>query len=118
MAIKYVYVAAPYNSDPIHNTNRAMHYANQLVSLGFVPIIPHTNSLLWNLHTSRPESFWYGYVMDLMLLCDAVVRFPGDSDGADKEVVEARARDIPVFLSIAELVNYIRTIDDAATGVV
>jgi hypothetical protein len=100
-----VYVAAPYNSDPVHNTNQAIRYANQLVDTGFIPIIPHTNSLLWNLHTPRPESFWYEYVMHLMKLCDAVVRFPGSSVGADREVEEALSLGKPVFYSVYELMS-------------
>ena len=106
-AIKYVYVAAPYNSNPVHNSSLAMDYANWLVDYGFTPIIPHVH-MLWNIHTPRAEEFWYKYTLDLMRICDAVVRFPGESMGADEEVRVAKEIGIPVFLSLNELVHYNR----------
>jgi|WetSurMetagenome_2_1015567.scaffolds.fasta_scaffold604829_2 hypothetical protein len=113
--VKFVYVAAPYNSNPIHCTWQAMIYANQLVDLGLVPIVPHISTVLWNLHTPRPEAFWYQYVMELMRLCDAVVRFPGNSKGAEAEIVEAESRGIPVFYGLRDLIKYL---DDTKKGMV
>lgn len=102
--IKYVYVAAPYTSDPVHNTSKAMNYANMLVDYKFVPIIPHVH-ILWNLHTPRPEEFWYKFTMDLMRICDAVLRFPGESVGCDEEVRVAKDIGIPVFYSLDNLLR-------------
>lgn len=102
-SIKYVYVAGPYISHPHHNTARAISYGNQLVDLGFVPIIPHIMSAVWNIHTPRDEEFWLGYTMDIMLLCDAVLRFPGESSGADRETARAEQMGIPVFNSVEDL---------------
>jgi hypothetical protein len=113
--IKFVYVAAPYNSNPIHNTWQSMIYANQLVDLGLIPIVPHISSMLWNLHTPRPEAFWYQYTMELMRLCDAVVRFPGESKGAEAEIREAETMGILVFYNIKDLVTYL---DGVSKGVV
>ena len=35
--------------------------------------------------------------------CDAVLRLPGKSPGADKEVKEAQALDMPVYFGIEDL---------------
>ena len=41
-----------------------------------------------------------------MLMCDAVLRLPGESKGADNEVRVAKANKIPVFYSIDALTQY------------
>lgn len=105
--IKYVYVASPYNSNPVHNTHNAMEYGNWLVDAGFVPIIPHVH-MIWNIHTPRQEVFWYKFTMDLMRICDAVVRFPGESMGADEECRVAKEIGIPVFYSLNDLITHER----------
>jgi 3-phosphoglycerate kinase len=39
----------------------------------------------------------------LLQHCDAVLRLPGDSKGADEDVRVARERGLPVFFDIAEV---------------
>jgi hypothetical protein len=39
----------------------------------------------------------------LLQHCDAVLRLPGDSKGADEDVRVARERDLPVYFDIAEI---------------
>lgn len=106
--IKYVYVAAPYNiPNPIHNCTSAFRKADILVECGFTPIIPHT-CVVWNLVTPRYEDFWYAYTLDLMRLCDAVLRCPGESRGVEEECRVAGEIGIPVFNSIVDLVDHER----------
>lgn len=106
-----VYVAGPYtNPDPVENTHNAIKAADDLYVRGVcVPIIPHL-SLLW--HMVRPHTdvnFWYDYDILIMLRCDAVLRLPGVSSGADREVEIAVAHNIPVFDRDDELVDWCST---------
>jgi hypothetical protein len=105
---KKVYVAGPYTRpDPCLNTNRAVHIAEELVAAGYVPFIPHLTHF-WHTMVPHTYQFWLDYDMHWLQSCDAVLRFPGESSGADKEVVEADWLGIPVFHSIEELAGAIK----------
>ena len=100
---KLIYIAAPYTFfDPVQNTNLVCKIADELILDGFIPYIPHL-TLLWHLITPRTVQFWYDYDYHFLKRCDAVLRVPGDSVGADKEVALAKQWRIPVFYSVEEL---------------
>jgi hypothetical protein len=105
-----VYIAAPYtNPDPVENTHQVIWLASRLVDDGRVtPVVPHL-SLLWHLVSPRPVEFWYAYDLELLAHCDAVLRRPGASTGADAEVDAADRAGIPVFATIEGLY---RALDD------
>jgi hypothetical protein len=93
-----VYIAAPYSSpDPVANTNRVIRIVDGLVDGGLLtPVVPHL-TLLWHVVSPRPLEFWYAYDLALLARCDAVLRLPGESQGADREVTFAQGQQIPVF---------------------
>lgn len=110
----WVYVAGPYARDPEEGTRRAVVFGVALRAQGdqaFVPIIPHLFHYA-NAEVRRPEPFWLAWDIDLLLRCDALVRLPGASAGADTEVAAAKALGIPVAI-IEEGVN----LQDAARKV-
>ncbi len=105
-----VYVAGPYTKpDPCANTHEACRIAGELVSLGFVPFIPHLTHF-WHTMEPRPYEFWLEYDMEWLRCCDAVFRFPGESSGADKEIEEARRLNIPVFYATTALCDFRRAV--------
>jgi hypothetical protein len=85
-----VYIAGPYASDPRSNTVRAIEYGVALREAGpdIVPVIPH---LFHFAQTVSPhdEAFWLAWDFDLLAGCDAIIRLPGESKGADAEVDRA-----------------------------
>jgi hypothetical protein len=98
-----VYVAGPYTKpDPVINTKAAVEAGDHLLRLGYVPFIPHL-TLMW--HMLRPHEYqdWLDYDNEWVKLCNAVLRLPGESSGADGEEELARALEIPVFYSIEDL---------------
>lgn len=105
-----VYLAAPYsNPDPVANTHKVVQTATAMVEAGIVtPVVPHL-SLLWHAITPRPVEFWYAYDLLLLARCDAVLRFPGASTGADAEVAEAERLDIRVFTNVDHLYSWAGT---------
>ena len=49
------------------------------------------------------EQILYPTAQRLLEHCDAVLRLPGDSVGADKDVAIAHEREIPVFYDVADI---------------
>ena len=98
-----IYIAGPYtHPDPVENTHKAIKVADVLVSLGHNPYIPHL-TLMWHLVSPKPVEFWYAYDMAWLKLCEGLLRLPGESSGADKEVAWAEANGIPVYYNIAAI---------------
>lgn len=93
-----VYVAGPYiRPDPVENTHKTIRVADELHDSGLVTAhVPHL-TLLWHAITPQPADHWYAYDLAVLARCDALLRLPGDSTGADNEVAFARERGIPVF---------------------
>ena len=80
----------------------AYEVADELADLGFAPYIPHSTHF-WHLLFPRPYEFWLELDNQFFPHCNALIRIPGASDGADKEVAYAQSLGIPVFASLQEL---------------
>src|SRR5574343_1730456 len=97
-----IYVAGPYTKpDPLENTRKAIDAWNTLVEAGAVPIVPHL-TLLTHLVYPKSVEFWYEYDLHLLARCDYLLRLPGESAGADREVEFAKRAGIPIFKGTAE----------------
>jgi nucleoside 2-deoxyribosyltransferase len=108
-----VYVAGPYTKgDPAANVRTAILAGNELYDVGFVPFIPHLNHL-WHMLEPRPYPEWLAYDMEWLDVCDVVLRLPGPSYGAQREVERAREQGKPVFHSIEDLKMWEREQDTA-----
>jgi len=85
-----IYVAGPYTSpDPVANTHAVCRVAMAIYeTTDWCPVVPHL-SLLWHTVVPRPERHWLDYDLHLLRACDAIVRLPGYSAGADGEMAEA-----------------------------
>lgn len=105
--IKYVYVAGPITKgDTLMNIRRGIDTGADLKKLGFAPFIPHYDypAYMW-----RPDAWDYesclDYDFDWLLRCDAMLRLPGESAGADREEAFCNDNNIPVFYTIDALVE-------------
>ena len=104
-----VYIASPYtHGNKLHNVHVSIDAANELVSMGHVPYLPLLTHF-WDEYSPKPYEFWLKYDIHFLPLCQAVLRLPGSSNGADREVRHAGELGIPVYYSIEEL--------DAATTI-
>ncbi len=96
--ITHVYLAAPYTSDPSVNTDLARQAGRALFIAGYLPVVPHLACQFIG------EAFGYEAAMVLCFAlldrCDALVRLPGESAGADREVARAVAMGLPVFAGV------------------
>lgn len=98
-----VYIAAPYSQpDVMLNIRAAVDLADQVLARGHIPFVPHLTGF-WHLVSPRPYPFWMAYDNAWLLLCDVLLRGPGESPGADQEVLAAKEADIPVLYSIDDL---------------
>ena len=104
--IARVYVAGPYtHGDVAVNVRNAYAAASRLADLGFAPFVPHATHF-WHMLFPRPYEFWLELDNQFLPFCQAVLRLPGHSQGADKEVHLAQTLGIPVFTDIDDLVKH------------
>jgi hypothetical protein len=104
-----VYLAGPYREpNPVHNTHFTLRHAQDLHYTGLVTcVVPHL-SLLWEVVIPCTSEYWLEYDLALLNRCDALYRIPGDSPGADAEVVYAHQVHIPVFTDQDLLLDWAR----------
>lgn len=112
-----ILVAGPYASgthgDPAlmqRNLERLEEAAWPIFQAGHVPMIGEWVALpvLRSAGASGPtdplaQQVMYPTAERLLERCDAVLRLPGESRGADQDVAIAEARGIPVFYDLAEV---------------
>jgi hypothetical protein len=93
-----VYVAGPIAGDPHGCVKQAVDAFHVLRPLGCTPFLPQLGLLqsIVSPHRMGYED-WMAYDFDIIDLAEALVRLPGHSPGAEREVVRANARGIPVF---------------------
>lgn len=92
-----VYVAGPISGNPMGAVRNSLPAFQFVVGVGGVPFMPQWSviaEMVQHLH----YDIWMQYDFDIIRHCDALLRLPGESPGADKEVVLATKLDIPVFM--------------------
>ena len=103
-----IYVAGPYTQGyVIGNVQRAMEATVALIRAGHYPFCPHLSHYPDAVAREQGEPLtWEDWLaQDLVWLaqCEALLRLPGESRGADIEVAHALRWGIPVYHSLAEL---------------
>ena len=102
----FVYIASPYSiGDKLTNVKKSLEIANILMDKGFIPYAPLLNHFQ-NEMFPRPEIDWLVFDINWISKCDALLRLPGRSSGADQEINVANMIRKPVFYSIEELVKW------------
>jgi len=113
----FILVAGPYRSgtgdDPAKialNLAALERAALAVWKKGHIPLIGEWVALPlmsqtgpWTIGDEIFESLAYPVAERLLARCDAVLRLPGDSRGADQDVALATKRNLPVYRSIEEV---------------
>lgn len=100
-----VYIASPYsNGDTCENVRRACLAGDRLLAAGITPLIPHLFHL-YHLISPKPYETWMELGMNYLSMCDALLRLPGESKGADREVAQAKEWGILVYYDIDTLIE-------------
>ena len=100
-----VYVSSPYSLGGVEaNVRTAINAATELLDAGYWPYVP----LLCHFwHQQRPRDYETWMALDLawLAVCDCVLRLPGESPGADREVARAHELGLPVYGSVEEVLQ-------------
>ena len=97
-----VYIAGPYTKgDVVVNVRNAMEAAMAVLDAGHSPFVPHLCHFL-HMHSPRPYETWIKYDLVFLPACEALIRLPGESAGADDEVIEARKLGLLVYANVAD----------------
>ena len=92
-----VYIAGPYTTgDTMANIRTACSYGDIVARRGHAPMVPHLSGFMEAIYPQGYET-WMRIDLAWLAVADAVIRIPGHSPGADREVDEARRLGIPVF---------------------
>ena len=106
--IRYVYVAGPISKGDVQeNIRRGIEAGLHLLKAGYAPMIPHLSCYAQPdalLGTTAYE-WWLELDLAFIEVCDAVIRLPGESAGADRETAYAETVGVPVFLDLDALLN-------------
>jgi hypothetical protein len=98
-----VYVAGPISKGDVPANIRAGIDAGlRLLTAGYAPMIPHLSALVEPdalIGTPRYED-WMETDFAWIAAADALVRIPGDSAGADREIEHAEKHGVPVFYGV------------------
>lgn len=105
--IEHIFIAGPYSSDPSRNTADAIGTANTLSGCGLFSFVPHLFHF-WDFLHHRDYDFWMDQTIAWVGRCDAVLRLPGKSKGADMEVERAEELGLPVFYDTGALLRAVR----------
>lgn len=110
-----VYIASAYTKgDCAANVRSSLDAFAQLLKLGFAPHSPLLSHFVQITHPFDYET-WMKLDMHWLAHCDAVLRLPGESAGAERELQEARKLKIPIFRDI-ETLTYWRTAKEVNNG--
>jgi hypothetical protein len=107
--MKLVYIAGPYSADtPLEieqNVAIAITAGNKIAGVGFAVFIPHLYHY-WQQWYYQEYDFWMRQDKELLNRCDCLVRLPGKSNRADKEVHHAlTVLHIPVWFGVEAFLN-------------
>ncbi len=86
-----------------------------LLLAGFAPFVPHLWAAAMQDHEVSADALatyehWMAYDFEFLSACAAVLRIPGDSPGADREVAVAVGNGMPVFQSVEECIEWRRSL--------
>lgn len=106
-----VFVAGPYtaNTDDLIlcNVLTACKAAAKLVEAGLCPFVPHLSHYIDRCCATYVDyEAWMNQTLQWVDACKCVLRLPGVSPGADREVERASQLGIPVFTTVQEVVDY------------
>ena len=100
-----VYIAGPYRGAVDANVSAAIDWGEQVYRLGMVPLIPH-ETFLWALKYRHTDDEWLEITAEYLKRCDAMLRIPGASEGADAEAALAELYGMPVFRLLIDLCRW------------
>lgn len=107
-----IYIAGPLGAEPDWqaNTDRAIEAADTLSTLSenILCYVPHAMGVRWQQTRPRSYGWWMLHARAMVARSDALLRLPGLSPGADREVLWAATLGVPVFRELEPLLAWVR----------
>ena len=101
-----VYVAGPYSvGDKRTNAIDALNHGNILMDAGMMPFVPHLTHWWDEVCPGREYGEWLAWDLAWLPFCNALLRLPGPSLGADLEVLKAEEWSLPIYSDTATLIQ-------------
>ena len=101
----FVYIAGPMtHGNQFDNFKNAIAVADRIFKRGHCVVVPQL-TFFWNMLHENSYEAWLAMDFQWISKCDALVRIPGLSDGADREVVFAHKSQKLVFQGLNEFMN-------------
>jgi hypothetical protein len=101
-----IYISGPMltSGNPYLNVRHGIQVGTLLMKRGYYPFIPQLTAM-WEIaaHEEFTYEDWMALDFESIGMADMLLRLPGDSRGADREVAEARRLGIPVYYSVETL---------------
>jgi len=98
-----IYIASPYSlGDIAVNVRNSLMVADEVLKKGHIPFCPCLTHF-WHFLSPKPWEVWLEIDSAILERCDALLRLDGDSEGADREVGQARYLGIPIYYSLEEV---------------
>jgi nucleoside 2-deoxyribosyltransferase len=99
-----IYVASPYShGNQAENVRASLDACEAIANAGGVPFCP-LFSHFWHFVYPHPWEFWMKQDLEWVEACDALLRLPGISTGADREVEYALSLGKPVVYSVEDAI--------------
>jgi nucleoside 2-deoxyribosyltransferase len=92
-----VYMAGPIKGNQLGCVREAIPIFRRLRDIGFVPFMPQLSVIMEMVESMEYEEYM-AYDFDMLRHCDLLVRIPGISPGADREVSFCHGHGIPVII--------------------
>jgi len=106
---KRIYVAGPISKGDVQaNVMAGIAAGHDLIQAGFAVYVPHYSQFVDPGARPGTESYecWLENDLAWIRVSDAVLRLPGESLGADREVAFATLNSVPVLYSLADVEAY------------
>ena len=101
--MKVIYISSPYTlGDSAAHVTTQLQAAHHILDMGHCPVAPLLTHFL-HIYQPRPYEDWMQMDLAIVPRVDALIRLPGESKGADREVQKARECGIPIFTDWASL---------------
>lgn len=92
-----IYIAGPYTRpDPPTNVATAIRVAERVWAHGDIPFVPHL-TMFWQFYREHSYEEWLEYDLHWLSQCEALLRIPGESAGADRETIYAANLGLLIF---------------------
>jgi hypothetical protein len=102
-----IYVAGAISKgDRYLNVHAGILAGRELVRLGYAPMVPHLDAYMYLGGAELAWSDALDWDLSWVAVSDAVLRLPGESQGADIECEFAAENGIPVFHDIEDIVSW------------